>query len=181
MLAAFFGENVELIWGQQHNYFAFPPNAGDIFELPAGQPATTEISCDKGATSFFNSSSGGDVRDGDNVCPGSPLTTVHAINASDVKGCALAITYQSNETNVQPEDFAVFSVNQTCVLNRFTDFAVPENMPACPEGGCICSWFWIHSVSSNFVTYEIQNMLTPFDLQPDAGSEQSKGPRAFSW
>jgi hypothetical protein len=67
-------------------------------------------------------------------------------------GCALAIAQKPDANDVNPEDFVVFSVNQTCVWNRFTDFQVPADMPACPEGGCTCAWFWIHS--------------------PDSGSEQ---------
>jgi hypothetical protein len=51
------------------------------------------------------------------------------------------------------QDFTVFSVNHTCVFNRLTDFQVPARMPACPPGGCICAWFWVHS--------------------PDSGGEQS--------
>lgn len=66
----------------------------------------------------------------------------------DLKGCALAITYESNVTNVKPEDFVIFSVNQTCLWYKDTDFQVPARMPPCPEGGCICAWFWIHSEKS---------------------------------
>ena len=61
-----------------HGHMQHPPNAGDVFELPAGKPATTEIACDKGATSFFASSPGGDVRQGDNPCPNSPLAAIHS-------------------------------------------------------------------------------------------------------
>ena len=66
----------------------------------------------------------------------------------DLKGCALAITYQSDVNNVQPENFTVFSVNHTCVWYEMTDFQVPARMPPCPDGGCICAWFWIHSEKS---------------------------------
>ena len=61
-----------------HGHLGHPPNPGDLFELPAGKPATTEIACDKGATSFFQSSPGGDVRQGNNVCPNSPLAAIHS-------------------------------------------------------------------------------------------------------
>ena len=131
-----------------HGHLDHPPNPGDIFELPAGKPATTELSCDKGETSFFASSQGGDVRAGDNPCTGEtfPSGAMHTTGFDDLKGCALAIAYESDVTKIQPEDFTVFSVNQTCVWNRFTDFQVPERMPPCPPGGCHCAWFWIHSV-----------------------------------
>ncbi|KAH9847529.1 hypothetical protein C2E23DRAFT_848249 [Lenzites betulinus] len=131
-----------------HGHLDYPPNPGDFFELPAGQIATTEIACNKGATTWFNSSEGGDIRQGDSPCPNSPTAEYHTTGFSDLKGCALAIAYESDVTKIQPEDFTVFSVNQTCVWTRFTDFAVPERMPPCPEGGCHCAWFWIHSQDS---------------------------------
>lgn len=40
----------------------------------------------------------------------------------------------------------MFSVNQTCVWTLHTDFQVPAAMPECPEEGCTCAWFWIHTV-----------------------------------
>lgn len=129
-----------------HGHLDYPPNPGDFFELPAGKVATTEIACNKGATSFFASSEGGDIRQDDSPCPNSPPSAYHTTGLSDVKGCALAIAYKSDVKDVRPEDFAVFSVNQTCVWTRFTDFSVPTTMPPCPEGGCTCAWFWIHSV-----------------------------------
>ena len=66
----------------------------------------------------------------------------------DLKGCALAITYESDVGKVQPENFTVFSVNHTCVWYEATNFQVPARMPPCPEGGCICAWLWIHSEKS---------------------------------
>ena len=133
-----------------HGHLDFPPNSGDILDLPAGQAVTTEVACDKGATTFFNSNEGGDIRipdDPNNPCPGSPLSAVHTTGLDNVKGCALAIAYKSDANDVLPADFAVFSINQTCVWTRFTDFQVPARMPPCPDGGCTCAWFWIHSVS----------------------------------
>ncbi|KAH9847531.1 hypothetical protein C2E23DRAFT_907078 [Lenzites betulinus] len=141
-----------------HGHLDYPPNPGDIFELPAGKPATTEISCDKGATTWFNSSQGGDVRQGDSPCPNSSPAAYHTSGFSDLKGCALAIAYESDVTKIQPENFTVFSVNQTCVWTRFTDFQVPERMPPCPPGGCHCAWFWIHSQDSGGE----QNYMTGF-------------------
>ena len=61
-----------------HGLLAYPPNDGDFFELPAGQPATSEIACDKGATSYYASSPGGDVRQGDSPCPNSPTSAYHS-------------------------------------------------------------------------------------------------------
>lgn len=129
-----------------HGHLDYPPNPGDTFDLPAGKVATAEIACHKGATSYFASIDGGDIRQGDSPCPNSPPSAIHTTGRDGVKGCALAIAYKSDARDVQPEDFAVFSVNHVCVWNRFTDFPVPQRMPPCPEGGCICAWFWIHSV-----------------------------------
>ncbi|KAF8896670.1 hypothetical protein BD779DRAFT_602263 [Infundibulicybe gibba] len=134
-----------------HGHLDHPPNPGDIFNLPAGKAATTEIACNKGATSYFNSSDGGDIRNPANpndVCPGSGMDVYHTTGFDDLTGCALAIAYKNDAKDVKPEDFTVFSVNQTCVWTRFTDFQVPARMPPCPEGGCICAWFWIHSPNS---------------------------------
>ena len=41
-----------------HGHLDHPPNPGDIKALPAGQNARFEIACDKGYTSYWNSSSG---------------------------------------------------------------------------------------------------------------------------
>jgi hypothetical protein len=128
-----------------HGHLDYPPNPGDFFELPAGQAATAEIACTKSATSYYATSDGGNVQDGDNPCPNSPTSAFHTTGITDVKGCAMAITYKANVNDVQPEDFTVFSVNQTCVWTRFTN-QVPARMPPCPEDGCTCAWFWIHSV-----------------------------------
>ncbi|TDL17933.1 hypothetical protein BD410DRAFT_729243 [Rickenella mellea] len=131
-----------------HGHLDNPPNPGDIFELPAGQVATAEIACTKAATSFFASSDGGNIQSGNDPCPGSPPSEYHTTGIDDVKGCALAITHNSDVNSVTQEDFAVFSVNHTCVWNRFTDFSVPAKMPPCPDGGCICAFFWVHSADS---------------------------------
>ncbi|KII89670.1 hypothetical protein PLICRDRAFT_108010 [Plicaturopsis crispa FD-325 SS-3] len=135
-----------------HGHLDHPPSPGKTFDLPAGQTVTAELACDKGATTLFNSSQGGNIQAGNWPCPNQQSTQFHTTGEDDVKGCALAIAQKPNATDVQPEDFVVFSVNHTCVWNRFTDFQVPADMPACPEGGCTCAWFWIHS--------------------PDSGSEQ---------
>lgn len=139
-----------------HGHLAYPPHPEDVFELPAGQNVTTQIACDKGATTYYASSQGGNIQDvnnPNNVCPGSPTAQYHTTGLSDVKGCALGIAYKSTASQVQPADFTIFSVNQTCVWNRYTDFSVPERMPACENDMCTCAFYWIHS--------------------PDSGSEQS--------
>ncbi|KAI0359907.1 hypothetical protein OH77DRAFT_1434295 [Trametes cingulata] len=131
-----------------HGHLGYPPNEGDFFELQAGGSVTSVLSCDKGATPYYNSSQGGDVGYGsDSPCPGAPTSAYHTTGLDDVKGCALAIAYKADVNDVKPDDFAIFSINQTCVWNMYTKFDVP-NLPACPEGGCHCAWFWIHSIDS---------------------------------
>ncbi|KAI0749347.1 hypothetical protein C8Q80DRAFT_1161505 [Daedaleopsis nitida] len=131
-----------------HGHIDHPPNSGDFFELPAGGKVNTELSCDKGATSWYESSQGGDVGYGSNSpCPGAPTSAFHTTGLDDVKGCALAIAYQSDVHALKPDDFTIFSVNHTCVWDLNTEFEVP-NLPACPEDGCHCAWFWIHSIES---------------------------------
>ena len=139
-----------------HGHLDYPPHPQDVFELPAGQNATTQLACNKGATTWYASSEGGNIQNPNapnDPCPGSPTSEYHTTGLSDVKGCALGIAYKSNVSEVEPADFTIFSVNQTCVWNRFTDFGVPANMPPCPDDLCYCAFFWIHS--------------------PDSGSEQS--------
>ncbi|TFK50100.1 hypothetical protein OE88DRAFT_1736379 [Heliocybe sulcata] len=131
-----------------HGHLDHPPHPEDVYQLPAGKPATFEVACSKSATSYFASSGGGNVQSGNDPCPGGPPSAYHTTGIDDVKGCSLAIAYKSDVSQVQPEDFTVFSVNHTCVWNRFTDFQVPERMPSCPPGGCICAFFWIHSADS---------------------------------
>jgi Lytic polysaccharide monooxygenase AA14 len=38
----------------------------------------------------------------------------------------------------------VFSVQPECVWHRDTVFEIPADMPPCPNGKCMCSWWWIH-------------------------------------
>jgi len=70
---------------------------------------------------------------------------LHTTGHADVNGCALSIAYTSDPKVVRPEDFTVFSVQQDCVWHRDTVFEVPANMPPCPNGKCMCSWWWIHN------------------------------------
>ncbi|KAF9012227.1 hypothetical protein BDZ89DRAFT_1142958 [Hymenopellis radicata] len=116
-----------------HGHLDYPPNDGDIFQLPAGQPATAEIACNKGATSYFASSEGGDIREPDNpndVCPGSGTEAYHTKGFDDLTGCAMAIAYKNDARDVNPRTLPSCS-----------------HAP-CPDGGCICAFFWIHSPDS---------------------------------
>lgn len=102
-----------------HGHLEHPPNPGDIFNLPAGSSATAEIACNKGATSYFASSEGGNIIDPNNPntpCPNSDSIAFHAINKEDAAGCALAIAYESDVSKVKPEDLVVFSVRVACTV-----------------------------------------------------------------
>lgn len=59
-------------------------------------------------------------------------------------GCALGITYKSEQSEVQPTDFVIFSVVHDCIARQLQTFDIPA-LPSCPNGKCICSWFWIHN------------------------------------
>ncbi|CAE6384342.1 unnamed protein product [Rhizoctonia solani] len=142
-----------------HGHMGAPPNKGDVFQLPAGQTITTEIACTKAATSYWESGDGGDIRDGNNVCPGSPMAQFHTNGIGGLGGCGLAIAYKNDVRAVKPEDFAIFSVNHRCVWNRFTEFEVPAKLPECPGGKCICSFFWIHREDSGGE----EMYMNPFD------------------
>ena len=81
---------------------------------------------------------------------------IHAYNRTDTSGCALAIAYKSNAIDVLPKDFVIFSVVHDCPKRQREPIHVP-NLPACPNGKCICAWFWIpkNSGTKNFY-------MTPF-------------------
>jgi len=66
------------------------------------------------------------------------------VNASSLGGSALAIAYTSDYTSIGPNDMTIISVNYTSPWYRLTNYAIPANLPPCPEGGCICTWNWIH-------------------------------------
>lgn len=133
-----------------HGYKSKPPAAGKIMELPAGGTFKGEVACNKAQTTWVypdesvlsewacNSGSG-------------PMHTTDAYgseNPTNVMGCGLSIAYTSDENSVQPEDFAVISTDYNCPWKRRVDFPIPADLPACPEGGCLCSWGWIHSPMS---------------------------------
>jgi hypothetical protein len=139
-----------------HGHLDDPPPKNEIFEFPAGGSATMEIACDQGATSYYKDNPNGDIRDPknpDTPCPHAPTKQFHANNIEDVAGCALSVAYKSDITTVQPEDFAVFTVNHLCVWNLHTVWEVPKDMPPCPTRSdgtqqCICMFGWTHKPDS---------------------------------
>ncbi|KAF8823649.1 hypothetical protein HHX47_DHR9000435 [Lentinula edodes] len=129
-----------------------PPADGDILTLPAGESITVEIAANQGVTTLsFDGQYVSDWPDGH----------TYADDYSDV-------------ADVTPENLVVFSVTYKWVSykmlhifvlisftgstpwKRLTTYEVPANMPACPEGGCICAWGWVrynkhhgHDVKTN--------------------------------
>ena len=82
---------------------------------------------------------------------------MHAPERTDVAGSALAIAYKSDQYDVEPSDFVVFSVAHDSPARQLQSWDVP-NLPACPDDKCMCSWFWIHkSVGGTDQMY-----MTPF-------------------
>ncbi|KAH9917021.1 uncharacterized protein B0H18DRAFT_1123859 [Fomitopsis serialis] len=133
----------------QHGFLDYPPNAGDVFELPAGGSINAELTCDKGASSSYASSEGGNAGFPTNwPCPGQDSSQFHTTGIDDTKGCAIAIADKTDGKDVQPNDFTIISVNQTCVWYANTEFQIPAQMPACSGPNCVCAWFWIHSDDS---------------------------------
>ncbi|RSH79690.1 uncharacterized protein EHS24_009342 [Apiotrichum porosum] len=130
-----------------HGYVDDPPADDKIVNLPAGGVTTQSVGCSTGTPGLdytagvCDSSSGGDGG------------TTHAVDVmrtpfdllQDVRGCGIAIAYESDASLVQPEDFVVISVNTSCPWRRSNDFHIPADLPACPEGGCTCMWGWVHS------------------------------------
>lgn len=130
-----------------HGYINTPPPAGAYMTLPAGGTYHGQVACNKDFTSYGLNENGTEW-----ACDSiGPLHTADAYgspNPTDVKGCGLAIAYESDVTKIQPEDFAMISVNYTCPWKKDVDLQIPADLPACPEGGCHCMWGWVHSADS---------------------------------
>jgi len=128
------------------------PAAHPAKKLQAGGSVTLELSCQKQFTSMGGRANGQACPDGIEAwkslhIPQPPAKPVYL-------GCGLAIAYkplQSLKTfaDIKTSDFTVFSVKNECVKDLKTDFAIPKDMPACPEGGCVCAWFWQGQDSAN--------------------------------
>lgn len=137
--------------------------SGTPMELPAGGSVSLELSCNKRFTSY------GSDGDGTTACP-DDIPSYHAgtpIRNSEILGCGLAIAYKSDAASVTPSDFTIFSVNTDCVDNLHTSFEVPSGMPECPNGKCVCAWFWQGQASAD------EMYMTGFDCTV-TGSSSTK-------
>lgn len=62
-------------------------------------------------------------------------------------GTSLAIAYTSDVDALNPTDMTVISVHYRSVWKRETVYSIPADLGECPEGGCICTWNWIHQAN----------------------------------
>lgn len=134
-----------------HGYKDKKPAEGKFIELPVGGVFKGEVACNKAQTTWNPEITDESQLDEFACHDVGPMHTTDAKgseNPTNVKGCGLAIAYTSDENTVKPSDFTVFSVDHACPWKRRVDFPVPADLPACPEGGCLCSWGWVHSPES---------------------------------
>jgi hypothetical protein len=127
-----------------------PPVGNAVTQLPAGGTLDFEITGNKAFTSMGRGlwvkpgSGPRDVPDPwTNDMGGYGSSNIHAPAHVDVAGCALGIAYKSNVNDVQPEDFVIMSVVHDCIARQLQAFDIPA-LPACPNGKCVCGWFWVH-------------------------------------
>jgi len=146
-------ENLDFVdwWMHGQRSLNDPPAANAITQLTAGGTADFEITGNKAFTSMGRGLwcfSGMTPRmvpvPWSNGMDGGGSANIHAPTHADVAGCALAIAYKSDVSTVQPADFVVFSVVHDCIARQLQAFDIPA-LPACPNGKCICGWFWIHN------------------------------------
>jgi len=153
-----------------------PPAANQITQIPAGGLMDLEVATNKAFTSMGQGlwhSPGKSSR-----VPPDPWantgsewpSNLHSPQRSDVAGCALGIAYKSNLGDVKPEDFVIFSVVKDCPARALQAFDIPA-LPACPNGKCICSWFWIH----NSIGGTDQMYMTPFQCNITNASKRQVG------
>jgi len=152
-----------------HGNLACPPAEGQTFKLPANGRAVVEISSNKAFTSTENGGYRG-MNQPNTPVPwtGNDWSNIHAVNREDVAGCAFGIAYKSVARNVVPEDFVIFSVVHDCIARQNQTFSIP-NLPACPNGKCMCAWFWIHkSIGGTDQMYMTPFVCTVTNVRSDA-------------
>ncbi|KAL1405553.1 hypothetical protein Q8F55_009191 [Vanrija albida] len=133
-----------------HGKIDEPPAEGEIAQLPAGGKWHTQVSCDKHFTTWGNPNE----RYGEQHYACDEYAMLHVGTGkpgdgktvqTDIKGCALAIAYESDPHKVNSDSMVVFSVNYQCPWFKEVEFEIPADLPPCPPGGCHCSWNWSHS------------------------------------
>jgi hypothetical protein len=164
-------------WWHGPKALSDPPQANAITELPAGGTLDFEITGNKAFTSMGRGlccQAGYTPRNigvpWSNGMNGLCSANIHSPQYTDVAGCALGIAYKSKQSDVQPQDFVIFSVVHDCIARQLQTFDIP-NLPACPNGLCMCSWFWIH----NSVGGTDQMYMTPFQCNVTNPSQLTIG------
>jgi len=155
-----------------------PPPVSQVTMLPAGGTLDFEITGNIWSSSLQNGlcspNAGQSPRNPpvpwDNGMNDRCNANIHAPARNDVAGCALGIAYKSSIKSVNPEDFVIFSVAHDCIARTLQAFDIPA-LPACPNGMCICAWFWIHkSVGGTDQMY-----MTPFQCSVSNPSNNKIG------
>ncbi|OCF78392.1 hypothetical protein I204_00332 [Kwoniella mangroviensis CBS 8886] len=169
-----------------HGLLGYPPKSGDFMVLPSGGTYNGEVSCNRAQTSLGNPSDTsakyqyackvspslscfgattnfGKQPDGGQYSGVGALHVMNTYNGSVDNslfgGTALAIAYTSDPSSLSPNDMTVISVNQNSVWEREISYQIPAGLPPCPEGGCICTWNWIHQGGKGEgYPYEIYNV-----------------------
>ncbi|KAL3460260.1 hypothetical protein BJX64DRAFT_263498 [Aspergillus heterothallicus] len=144
-------------WWFQHDRGcdAVPPAKGDILSLPAGGSFTVELAHNRAFTSFsYAGEFASEWPDGEEHPEDWNGTSegegcieddgaLHTTNQTGAAGTAWAISYTSQLAEVTMENLVVFSVLEHTPWRRLATYEVPQDLPACPEGGCICAWLWV--------------------------------------
>ncbi|KIY64670.1 hypothetical protein CYLTODRAFT_413158 [Cylindrobasidium torrendii FP15055 ss-10] len=128
-----------------------PPKDGVFLELPAGGEFTVEMASNQAFTSLSygarqigtwpDNQNHDDYEQDRSECIQVP--NLHAQNHSMAAGTAFAISYTSDITQVNEDNLVVFTVAYNTPWHRVQSYSVPADMPACPDGGCICAFGWI--------------------------------------
>ncbi|WVF70056.1 hypothetical protein IAT40_004843 [Kwoniella sp. CBS 6097] len=149
-----------------HGHKGFPPKSGDFMILPAGGSYNGEVACNRAQTRLRNPAD--KSAQFKYACSGNPgVGALHVMNAYDgpvdnsfFGGTALAIAYTSDVDSLKPNDMTIISVNYNSVWEREISYAIPAGLPACPPGGCLCTWNWIHQGNhGEGYPFEIYNNL----------------------
>ncbi|KAG6811037.1 hypothetical protein H0H92_009268 [Tricholoma furcatifolium] len=124
--------------------------------LPAGQSFTVEIADNRAVTTlsyngkyvseWVDGQAHTDAFRGSNTCITDP--NIHTQNETMASGTAFAISYQSDLSQVTPENLVVFSVRYHTPWKRVTTYSVPAGLPACPPDGCICAFLFLTFLAS---------------------------------
>jgi hypothetical protein len=149
-----------------------------------GNPQATDVACPVDPGAYH--AGGTTCREGDESCQ----IGWEGNDEASLLGCALAIAYKPTAEETKPEDFIVMSVQDRCVRERATSFQIPSNLPACPEGGCTCGWFWSGKNSDpemymNGFRCDVQGGAVvssyPTPGEPTKGSDLSGPTQPFYW